>query len=217
MVQTEIKKRPFYDANGSEIGCEAALAMGIPGEFADDAPQVVHAVVPTADTAYGRFLDDGVVVNPKTGVRFGGGLADSLAIKAGTAGIEVATKGHVFIELCVGTSKAAVAKGATIYRDSAGKFTTASSGNTNSNYKLLTPVRYKAAPTASAFSASSTYAVGAYVTKDGKIYKCVQAITSAAAWDGEDWTEVGRLPDEQGAENFKLVDGKYYTIVKIEL
>lgn len=43
---------------------------------------------------------------------------------------------------------------------------------------------------ASAFSASKTYAVGDYVTKDGKTYRCKTSITTAAAWDASKWTEV---------------------------
>lgn len=43
-----------------------------------------------------------------------------------------------------------------------------------------------------AFSASSTYAVGDLVTKDGKYYKCKTAITEAAAWDASKWTEVSQ-------------------------
>lgn len=43
------------------------------------------------------------------------------------------------------------------------------------------------------FSASSTYAVGDYVTKDSKIYKCKTAISTAAAWDSSKWDEVTTL------------------------
>lgn len=41
-----------------------------------------------------------------------------------------------------------------------------------------------------AFSTSSTYAVGAYVEKDGKYYKCKTAIESAGAWGSTKWDEV---------------------------
>lgn len=52
------------------------------------------------------------------------------------------------------------------------------------------------------FSASSTYALGDLVehteSNVAKLYKCTTAVTSAAAWDASDWTEVGtagaRLP-----------------------
>jgi len=40
-----------------------------------------------------------------------------------------------------------------------------------------------------AFSASSTYAVGDYVTYNNKLYICKTAITTAAAWDATKWTE----------------------------
>ena len=40
-----------------------------------------------------------------------------------------------------------------------------------------------------AFSAASTYAVGDYVEKDGKYYKCKTAIESAGAWDATKWDE----------------------------
>ena len=40
-----------------------------------------------------------------------------------------------------------------------------------------------------AFSATKTYAVGAYVSKDGKYYKCKTAIETAGAWDGTKWEE----------------------------
>lgn len=40
------------------------------------------------------------------------------------------------------------------------------------------------------FSASSTYAVGNKVQKDGKYYKCKTAISEAAAWDASKWDEI---------------------------
>lgn len=40
-----------------------------------------------------------------------------------------------------------------------------------------------------AFSTSKTYAVGDYVEKDGKYYKCKTAIESAGAWDATKWDE----------------------------
>lgn len=52
---------------------------------------------------------------------------------------------------------------------------------------------------ASAFSSASTYAVGAYCTYEGVLYKCTTAVTSAGAWTGEaNWTAVTvmeSLPD----------------------
>jgi len=43
---------------------------------------------------------------------------------------------------------------------------------------------------APAFSASSTYEVGDYVTYDAKVYVCKTKIATAAAWDSTKWTEV---------------------------
>ena len=40
-----------------------------------------------------------------------------------------------------------------------------------------------------AFSATSTYAVGDYVTYDGKTYRCKTAIGTAGTWDSSDWDE----------------------------
>ena len=40
-----------------------------------------------------------------------------------------------------------------------------------------------------AFSSSSTYAVGDYVTYDGKTYRCKTAIGTAGTWDPSDWDE----------------------------
>ena len=39
------------------------------------------------------------------------------------------------------------------------------------------------------YSTSATYAVGDYCSKDGKIYKCTTAITTAEAWTSGHWTE----------------------------
>lgn len=39
------------------------------------------------------------------------------------------------------------------------------------------------------FDATSTYAVGDYVTHEGSLYKCTTAVTTAGAWDSNDWTE----------------------------
>ena len=43
---------------------------------------------------------------------------------------------------------------------------------------------------ANEFSTSSTYAVGDRVTRNGKLYKCTTAVTTAGAWDASKWTEV---------------------------
>lgn len=39
------------------------------------------------------------------------------------------------------------------------------------------------------FSTSETYAVGDYVKKDGKYYKCKTAVSTAGAWDATKWDE----------------------------
>lgn len=39
------------------------------------------------------------------------------------------------------------------------------------------------------FDSTSTYAVGDYCTYAGKLYKCTTAITTAGAWDSNNWTE----------------------------
>lgn len=52
------------------------------------------------------------------------------------------------------------------------------------------------------FDASKTYAIGDYVMHTNKTYKCTTAVTVAAAWDANNWTEVTDvgprlpLPDE---------------------
>lgn len=43
---------------------------------------------------------------------------------------------------------------------------------------------------APAYSASATYAVGDYVTKDGYLYRCNTAISTAEAWTAAHWTRV---------------------------
>lgn len=40
-----------------------------------------------------------------------------------------------------------------------------------------------------AFDATKTYAIGDFVTKDSKVYKCKTAIEVAAAWDVSKWDE----------------------------
>lgn len=43
---------------------------------------------------------------------------------------------------------------------------------------------------AAEYSASSTYAVGDIVLKDGQLYKCNTAISTAEAWTAAHWTAV---------------------------
>ena len=57
----------------------------------------------------------------------------------------------------------------------------------NSNQNLAAP-----------FSASATYAVGNYVIYQENLYKCITAITTAAAWDATKWTRV-LITNEMGS------------------
>ena len=50
---------------------------------------------------------------------------------------------------------------------------------------------------APAFSSSSTYAVGDYVTHEGLLYKCTTAVSTAGAWNAANWTAVA-VTDEMG-------------------
>ena len=67
---------------------------------------------------------------------------------------------------------------------------------------------------ANAYSASSTYAVGDMVLKDGQLYECNTAISTAEAWTAAHWTAVtvgGELSTvKDGFSNLGLsvVDGK---------
>ena len=140
-VQTKINKRPFYNAAGEAIGATGALGRGVPGTRADAHFIAAHAATLTADSKYGYWFDDGLVVNPTEGVRYGGGTADSLAIKSGTP-VTIATKGHWFVAVNVGSAPAALAKGAKLYKTAAGEITTASSGNTEAPLKVLEAVAY---------------------------------------------------------------------------
>ena len=48
---------------------------------------------------------------------------------------------------------------------------------------------------AAAYSTSATYAVGDYCTKDGKLYRCTTAITTAESWTAGHWTETKVGPE----------------------
>jgi len=52
---------------------------------------------------------------------------------------------------------------------------------------------------APAFSTSTTYAVGDYVTHEGLLYKCTTAVTTAGAWNAANWSAVA-VTDEMGAD-----------------
>lgn len=43
---------------------------------------------------------------------------------------------------------------------------------------------------AAAYDNTTSYAIGDYCTKDGKIYKCNTAITTGETWTEAHWTEV---------------------------
>jgi len=51
---------------------------------------------------------------------------------------------------------------------------------------------------APAFSTSSTYAVGDYVTYEGLLYKCATAVSTAGEWDAANWSAVA-VTDEMGS------------------
>ena len=42
---------------------------------------------------------------------------------------------------------------------------------------------------AAEYSAEATYTVGAYCTREGKLYRCTTAITAAEAWTDAHWAE----------------------------
>lgn len=52
-----------------------------------------------------------------------------------------------------------------------------------------------AASLAPAFSTSSTYAVGDYVTHEGLLYKCATAVTTAGAWNAANWSAVSAMAE----------------------
>ena len=67
---------------------------------------------------------------------------------------------------------------------------TKDSGNLLTSGAVATAMAAAAALTSAAeYSAAMTYAVGAYCTKDGKLYRCTVAIPQAEAWNADHWTE----------------------------
>lgn len=60
------------------------------------------------------------------------------------------------------------------------------------NYNSLDNIPPNIAP---AYSASSTYAIGDYCTKDNVLYKCSTAISTAEAWNSAHWTQVQLATD----------------------
>lgn len=53
---------------------------------------------------------------------------------------------------------------------------------------------------ANEYSASATYAVGDYCIKDGVVYKCNTAISTAEAWNASHWTEVKVMDEIESAQ-----------------
>lgn len=77
-----------------------------------------------------------------------------------------------------------------------------------------------------AYSATSTYALGAIVKKDGIVYKCTTAIDTAEAWTAAHWTSEGKaVIDAITSSGFYIVEpvpywalGKFpETLLNIEL
>ena len=66
---------------------------------------------------------------------------------------------------------------------------TKDSGNLLTSGAVAAAMDAAAALTSAAeYSAAMTYAVGAYCTKDGKLYRCTSAIPQAEAWNAAHWT-----------------------------
>lgn len=65
---------------------------------------------------------------------------------------------------------------------------------------------------ASPYSASATYAVGDYCTKDGQLYRCTTAITTAEAWTSGHWTAVALGDDTR---DLRSALNKYDDICRI--
>ena len=59
----------------------------------------------------------------------------------------------------------------------------------NSNFRKIDANILLALAAAAPYSTSQTYALGAYCTRGGKLYKCTTAITSAETWTAAHWTE----------------------------
>ena len=62
---------------------------------------------------------------------------------------------------------------------------------------------YKIPQEADEYSASATYAVGDYCIKDGVLYRCTTAITTAEAWTAGHWTAT-QLADEVTSQSEKI-------------
>ena len=74
----------------------------------------------------------------------------------------------------------------------------------------LTEGKASSASIAPAFSTSSTYAVGDYVTREGLLYKCTTAVSTAGAWNAANWTAVA-VTDEMGRSLVHVAPGTSQT------
>ena len=64
---------------------------------------------------------------------------------------------------------------------------------------------------AAAYSTSATYAVGDYCTKDGNLYRCTTAITTAESWTAANWTQTKMGPDVSDLKSaFKIITDNDY-------
>ena len=76
------------------------------------------------------------------------------------------------------------------------------------------------------FSTSSTYELNTYVTRSGKIYKCINAITTAGSWDSTKWSEqesystalqIPYLIDYKVDEEYPQLADTYYRLSLAEM
>lgn len=59
----------------------------------------------------------------------------------------------------------------------------------NENWDKVDESVLLALAAAAPYSTSQTYALGAYCTREGNLYRCTTAITTAEAWTADHWTE----------------------------
>lgn len=77
----------------------------------------------------------------------------------------------------------------------------------SSNLEDSLTARFKSEGVAAPFKETKTYAVGAYVTHEGFLYRCKKIITEPGAWTGsENWTKV-LVTDLEGGESGGGVEG----------
>lgn len=187
--QKSINKRPMYDENGAVIGYTGTLGTGISGERSDTTPMASRTKTLDADAKYGYIAKGGLITTPKEGVRPGASIANGLDVAANTA-VNIATKGHFFVELEL-AAKRAIAEGATLEADSTdgGALSiSAVAGTPGSNKKIYAKV-LDAVPYTAPVAESGT---------PGQ-----QGYTAPVA--------------EKGAEQFRAANGKFYVTVNVEL